>query len=203
MPVKLDGFRRALDAALNGPSIKDVEWTTFGHDFNVKKVEITRSGDGGLVIDGTEGKHISHRLRFRPDDQVFYKCRVTPAGKVEDLEINIRSSLDVLTEWFKAIRDLAALIAVIVAKADQAGGGAAAAPMPAASTEEMLDGDWKGDAEFMIANVIAHAVAREMPEVKDRAPFDAGITIDLKVLDPAIVAAFQDAKARLGAAASA
>ena len=44
--VRMEGFRRALKAALDGPDIKDVEWTTFGHDFNVKKVKVTKTSDG-------------------------------------------------------------------------------------------------------------------------------------------------------------
>jgi len=51
MTVKLDGFRAAMRAALDGPEKKDVEWTKFGHDFNVKKVDVKRNGDT-IEIDG-------------------------------------------------------------------------------------------------------------------------------------------------------
>jgi hypothetical protein len=41
--VKTDGFRRALKAAVDGPELRDVEWTSHGHDFNVKKAVVEKT----------------------------------------------------------------------------------------------------------------------------------------------------------------
>lgn len=159
MSVKTKGFERAMRAALDGPDIKDVEWSRHGHDFNVKRV-VVRNVARGIEIDGSDGHHISHRLAFRPDDQVYYKCTVTRDGKVENLEINVKTSWDTLKEWFADGLKILGAAAAIAAKAD---GPAAFEPVPASTA--LLDGSWKGDAAFLIANVISAATLRAMPEL--------------------------------------
>lgn len=166
--VKVEGFRKALKAALNGPELKDVEWSKDGHDFNVKQVVVKQEGDG-LKIDGSEGHHISHRLRFRPDDQVFYTCRVTKEGKVEDLQVNVKSSFDTLEEWVEKAGPLLALLGGVVSgAADTVSVGPNLANAdPVEESLKLLDGSWKGDANFLIANVISYATAIHLPKAKE------------------------------------
>lgn len=187
MSIKIDGFRRAMKAALDGPSIKDVEWSSFGHDFNVKKVLVTRTSNG-ITIDGTDGHHISHRLKYRPDDQFYYKCRVTKDGKVEGLEVNIKTSWDVLEEWFKTGGEILSVIGLI-AKADQV-----SALDPTPSSIELMDGKWKGDAEFLVANIIARVAEREMPELKTTPKPEFSLLT--AVVHPTIMTRFHEAMER-------
>lgn len=191
--VNREGFRKALKAALDGPELKDVEWTTFGHDFNVKQVRVTKTSDG-LLIDGGDGRHISHRKRFRPDDQVFYKCRITEEGEVKDLEVNIKSTADILKEWFKTAGEIIAIVGAIVGagKADEFGD---VEPIP--SSLELLDGDWEGDVEFLIANIIAVATARNMPKLAEKKSPKPVFTANVNAVNPAIIAEFNSARSRL------
>lgn len=193
MSVNLKGFRKALSAALDGPNVKDVEWTKFGHDFNVKKVEITKTSDG-LFIGGSKDHHISRRKRWRPDDQVFYNCQVTKDGEVKDLEISIKSSTDILKEWFKTAGEIVAIVIAIIGalKSDDLG---AAEPTP--SSLALLDGDWEGDAEFLIANIIAFATARHLPELAKKESRKPVFITGVNALNPAVIAEFDRAKERL------
>lgn len=176
--IRIEGFRRALKSAIDGPSTKDVRWTSNNHDFNVKKVKITKT-QAGLEIDGTDGKHISHRKRFRPDDQVFYKCNVAKDGTVSDLEINITSTADILKEWFETAGKIAAVVSAILGGASQLKEDDASDPFddaqPTPASLELLDGDWEGDVEMMIANIVSFAVAAEMPEVTRAAGVDVAV----------------------------
>jgi hypothetical protein len=191
--VKSDGFRRALKAAVDGPDLKNVEWTSFGHDFNVKKVVVTKTANG-LTIDGSDGHHISHRKSFRPDDQIFYKCRVTPQGKVEDLEINIKTTAAILKEWFETAGEIISVVALIASagKADQIDN---AEPTPA--SVELLDGDWESDVDFMIANIISYVTAREMPEVANKPSPTPVFATQVVTVNPLLTDKFLSAKARL------
>jgi hypothetical protein len=191
--VKMEGFKRALRAAIEGPSTKDVEWTSNGHDFNVKKIEVSKS-NGILTINGGEGHHISHRLGFRPDDQVFYSCKVNQNGQVENLEINVKSSTDILKEWFETAGTIIGVIGAIVgaAKSDSIDD---AEPTP--SSIELLDGDWKSDAEFMIANIITYAAIKHMPELKQKPHPTPNFTESVLVVSPSILATFRAARGRL------
>lgn len=189
MSVNIEGFRRAMQAALDGPSIKDVEWSSFGHDFNVKKVAIKKTSDG-IEINGNEGHHISHRLRWRPDDQMYYSCKVTREGKVEDLKVNIKTSWETLGSWFETAGKIIGVAAIIAGKADQT-----TALEPTPSSIELLDGGWEGDAEFLIANIISVAAVRAMPEIgKIPAPDFSRMTM---VVNPTIVARFHDRRRQL------
>lgn len=159
-------FRRALKAALVGPSIKDVEWTKNGHDFNIKKVSIKET-DEGLVIDGKDGKHISHRRSYLPDDQVYFYCIVGKDGKIKELDVNIKSTADVLKEWFKTAGEIISVIVAIstAAKSDSTSAIDFETVEPTPSSIEMLDGDWESDVNFMIANIITYATLMHYPEL--------------------------------------
>ncbi len=201
--IKQENFRRALKAALDGPQAKDVEWTSNGHDFNVKKAHISKVA-GELLIDGTDGHHLSHRLRFRPDDQLFYKCRVAPSGDVRSLEINVKSSVDILKDWFETAGKIAAVAGTILGAGQQATGDGTgkadkvdldkATPTP--SSIELLDGDWRSDAEFLIANIITYATLREFPELATRPAPIAGFTAITMTVRPEILAEFTERRRR-------
>ncbi|MFW5634958.1 MAG: hypothetical protein ACOCYR_08720 [Erythrobacter sp.] len=167
--INIKEFRRALKAAIEGPEVKKVSWGG-RHEFNVKKVRISKTADG-LLIDGEDGRHISRHRTWRPDDQVYYTCKVRKDGTVADLRISIKSSEDILKEWFETAGKIAALVLVILQSTQKAKEDGVNDPLeqaePTSTSLELLDGDWEGDAEMLIANIIAYAVANEMPEVAE------------------------------------
>ncbi|MBW3579167.1 MAG: hypothetical protein KY462_15820 [Actinobacteria bacterium] len=191
--INREGFQKAMKAALDGPELKDVEWTKFGHDFNVKKISVSKTSDG-LKIDGGDGRHLSHRKRFRPDDQCFYTCRVTKDGEVEDLEINIKSTMDILKEWFETAGEILAIVGLIITMGKE---DTVTKFEPVPSSLELLDGDWESDAEFLIANIIAYATARHLPELGKQGEAAKKIFVPGFELDPDVLAKFNRAKARI------
>jgi len=76
-----NSFQAAVNAALHGPEIKKVK--VFGHHFNVKPAEITRTG-----TKVTAAGQISHHLRWRRDDQVYYYIE-KEGGTVKKIELRI------------------------------------------------------------------------------------------------------------------
>ncbi|ERN41566.1 hypothetical protein KR51_00017840 [Rubidibacter lacunae KORDI 51-2] len=190
-----NNFRKALKAALDGPELKDVEWTKNGHDFNVKKARITKTSSG-LIVDGTDGHHISHRLRFRPDDQLFYKCKVSATGDVSDLEINVKSSIDTLSDWFETAGKIIAIAGSVFGVAGKADKVNLNTVEPTPSSVELLDGDWRSDAEFLIANIITYAALREFPEMGKAPNPIPDFTLKTTVVRPEIVAAFNEKRIR-------
>jgi hypothetical protein len=58
---------KAAHAALCGPAVKNLH--VGGHDFNVKRASVNETSGGQPY---KLGGQISHRLRFRPDDQIHY-----------------------------------------------------------------------------------------------------------------------------------
>ena len=149
MAVNLDHFSRAMTAALQGPEVKKIKPER--HEFNVKPIAFERFATG-LKIIGTDGHHISHHLRFRSDDQVFYRATLDSAGDVQGhLDINIKSTwtrLDGVVGFVDGLR---------MTKADT--------PFlaPAPGTEALLDGSWEAEARFLIANIVAHAAVKHLP----------------------------------------
>ncbi len=192
-------FRRALKAALVGPSIKDVQWTKNGHDFNIKKVSIEKTADG-IIIDGKKGRHISHRKSFRPDDQVYFHCIVGKDGKVKDLDINIKSTTDVLKEWFDTAGDIISVIVAIgqlasAAKADE-GGLDFNKVEPTPSSISMLDGDWESDVDFMIANIITYAAMIHLPSLAKQEP-KSDFSKRVITVNPMLIKQFSDKKIQI------
>jgi hypothetical protein len=151
MTVNQAQFTRAMKAALEGPEVKKVKPER--HEFNVKPIKVEKLADG-LKIIGEDGHHISHHLSFRPDDQVRYTAMVNNDGVLQSLDVKVKSS------W-EQIKELGSLAAAIVgffasAKADDA----ALSPIP--GTELLLDGKWRGEADFLIANIVAHAARKHL-----------------------------------------
>jgi hypothetical protein len=163
MSVNQKEFTKAMKAAMLGPADKLIKIN--GHEFNVKPVKVQKDSDGIRVI-GDDGHHISHCLALRPDDQVFYSCRVTNRGTVEDLKLNVRTSLDTLKKWAKTVQDVLKLVRTAREAANDAKADAAARVVwkPAKGTDQLLAGnEWPGAANFLIANIVIAKAAEHLP----------------------------------------
>lgn len=98
----MSNMELAIDSALHGPERKKLK--ILGHHFNVKPAEITRSGSR-VTADG----QISHHLRLRPDDQVYY--HITRSGNVIK-KINMHIVRGGITRILVPLSPLAALFGV-------------------------------------------------------------------------------------------
>ena len=63
MPVNKSELDKAINAALNGPEIRDVRFAEYR--FNIKPSTIERSG-GTITVGGGEENYISRRRRLLP-----------------------------------------------------------------------------------------------------------------------------------------
>jgi hypothetical protein len=149
--VKRSNLAAAIQAALKGPEKKKIRIAR--HEFNVKPVTITRRDDGSIVVDGGNGHHISHHVSMSPDDQVYFSVTKKPDGSVEPWEPRIE-------KWGPWIPELIAVLtkAYTIAKATgvlKADGGVDEAVLKETATR--LDGTWKGEAKFLIANIVLAA----------------------------------------------
>ncbi len=127
----------AMKAALKGPEKKKLK--VFDHHFNVKPVEIKRDG-ARIIVNG----QISHHLRWRRDDQVYYRI-IKEGDKVIKVERNINRG-----GW-------AGIAAPIVAAVGTYFTGV---PIPPDEVEKVgraigkvQDGSWEGACDAIIANV--------------------------------------------------
>jgi hypothetical protein len=148
---------RAMKAALEGPPIKGISIAE--HGFNVKPIVITRF-DGGVEVYGGEGHHISHRLKWRPDDQVYYKFKKYYGQPVspDDIEIDIKKrGFRVLIQWAIEAIKIALEILEIWKKTDSLGRNYNALTIEEKQRdlEKLLNGTWEGSAMFIILNVAA------------------------------------------------
>jgi hypothetical protein len=127
----------AVQSALNGPEKKKIK--IFDHEFNIKQVEIIREGDR-IIASG----QISHVLRFRRDDQVYYRI-IKEGDKI------IEVSRDINRGGF------AGVAAPILA----AGGSYfTGTPIPPDEVEKVfralgnaVDGSWESAADFIISSI--------------------------------------------------
>ncbi len=169
MAVSQSKFEKAMRAALFGPEVKELRLDE--HEFNVKRVRVARAS-GGVLIDGQSGRHISHHLSFRPDDQVFYRAFVTDFGTVQDIQVNVKTSGQTLKEWANVAKKVWDFLQLAKEARDNGKGDMVikTVPKPALGTDAFLDGSWRGEANFMIANTIVLAASRELPGVHVRPP---------------------------------
>ena len=130
-------MENAMDAALKGPEKKKLK--VFDHHFNVKPIEINRQG-GRIIVNG----HISHHLRWRRDDQIYYRI-IKEGNKIIKVERDINRG-----GW-------AGLAAPFVAAAGTYFTGK---PIPPGEVEKIgravgkaVDGSWEGACDAIIANV--------------------------------------------------
>ncbi|HET6395294.1 MAG TPA: hypothetical protein VFF91_00465 [Pseudoxanthomonas sp.] len=87
--------------------------------------------------------------------------------------------------WFETAGKILGVAAAIAGKVDEA-----EVLDPTPSSIELLDGTWEGDAEFLIANIIAVSVLRAMPEIGQiSVPDFSRMSV---VVNPTIVASFHD-----------
>jgi len=130
----------ALEAALHGPEKKKLK--IFGHHFNVKPIEISVGGETTTIFG-----QLSHHLRWRPDDQVYYTI-VKEHGAVISIERKIRRG-----GWVPIIARIVAVVGAIFQ-----------VPIPPDEVEsvgfgikDLIDGSWVSVADFLIAQVAIRA----------------------------------------------
>ncbi|MFK8054284.1 MAG: hypothetical protein AB8F65_15050 [Woeseiaceae bacterium] len=171
--VRTKGLNKALKAAIHGPSKKKIKW--YKHPFNVKAVQVKRKGRR-IFVNGNKGHHLSHRLKWRPDNQIFFEFEISPTGQIENLEVKISKGSDKLIGWIKQGLKIADFVkdifnkldeggvdAQMAGKADGAAGdiGAIVKKAAAGRASDLLDGSWRGDAMFMIASVALMYIAEQ------------------------------------------
>ncbi|MDJ0760534.1 MAG: hypothetical protein QNJ19_14160 [Woeseiaceae bacterium] len=161
-------LEKALNAIFKGPEKKKVRIKK--HEFNFKKIE-TREVNGRLFVNGNDGHHISHHLTFRPDDQIFYEFEVTETGQIENVEVKISKGSDKLVKWVKQAGEAIALITTLLGASGVKSDDAADLVSEVASgkAEGLLDGSWRGEAMFVIANVMLLLAAEQIKKVKPQA----------------------------------
>lgn len=160
-------MERAMSAVFGKKEIKKLKFN--GHGFNVKPAKFTKSG-GKLTIKG----RISHRLRFRPDDQVDYTLVVNADGSFGEVTVKVKK------HWLnkalsRAWKEIKKLIKEEIEK--ELGGGvtgmntSALKKLSAAKQVEALEkalatvekeigtGGWQKEAAKIIANIMVRAEA--------------------------------------------
>lgn len=135
------GLNEAVKAALKGPERKDIKIR--GHGFNVKKAD-KKVVKGETHIWG----QISHKLRFQPDDQVFYEI-IIKGGQIVKIKRSIKGG-----GWGSVAGKVASAIAAYVG-----------VPIPPAKAEELykiveklIVGDWVEACDVMIAAIALEVV---------------------------------------------
>jgi hypothetical protein len=87
-------MQKAMDAMFGKIGTQE-RLRILGHQFNVRRVTITKDGDKQVI----KGK-LSHHLRLRDDDQVHFTI-TKRAGKVENIDIKVDRSI--LNAAFRAL----------------------------------------------------------------------------------------------------
>lgn len=135
------GLDAAVKAAMKGPERKDIKIR--GHGFNVKKA------DRKLVKGETHvWGQLSHKLRWAPDDQVFYEI-VVKDQKIKKVTRSIKGG-----GW----KSWAGKVATVL-------GGYVGVPIPPATAEALYEkidglvvGDWIEAADVILAAVALETV---------------------------------------------
>lgn len=160
MAINETNFKKAMTAALAGPEEKKLKISR--HEFNVKPVKVTRSGNSITVEGNSDGHQISHHRRWADDDQIYYSFK-KENGVISDLKVSFDLSKiwDILGEAAEYLAEAALEAAV----EEAASGGRADSVFRSRmrdralfneayeKTKELLDGSWKGEANFLIANI--------------------------------------------------
>lgn len=135
--AKDDPIAVAMRAALYGPEVKKLK--VYGHKFNVKPVTIQRDRTG-IIVNG----QISHHLRFRPDDQVYYIISKS-GNRVSSVSRKIARG-----GWAGIVAPIASVV----------GSYFTGVPIPPDKIETIghaigraQDGSWEGASDAIIANV--------------------------------------------------
>jgi len=172
--VNMNAFDKAMKAALSGPEAKKVKVDK--HEFNVKKA--TTSGDrvSGRKVKG----QLSHCLALRDDDQIYYECKIQAGQMVSIEQINIRID----ESWMNKIaRDIWVELKDVIVEALKNKGTAGdtnkgqfelqrlveeAEDVKKRIFEEskkLLDGSWRGEAYFLILNIVGRHTINEAQTV--------------------------------------
>jgi hypothetical protein len=177
MPVNKEELDKAVNAALNGPEIRDVRFAQYR--FNVKPAKITRSGGTVTVIGGEENSYISRRRRARANDRIYYEFDKTH-GTVHIDEIDIDIDRGGIARGLWRHREKVVEVAMTVykiveeiwSKRGERGGQTGGVQtmfsltpgeqdqLAAAGYEEskqMLDGSWESEAVFLVMNIALNA----------------------------------------------
>jgi len=94
-------MERAMKAVFGKKQVKKLKIK--GHKFNVKPAKFT-SSEKTFIIKG----QISHCLKWRDDDQVYYTIKMDMAGRITDLQINVKKSKlqRVLKAGWKVVKEI-------------------------------------------------------------------------------------------------
>jgi len=115
-----DAFTKAMTAAIWGPPVEEV--SIQAHGFNVKRVQVGESEENKLLIDGSEGFHLSHRRKNAKDDQLYYKVTIDKRGELPPhVELNVVNGgvLVTVAPVLKFISDLVELLKNITEDKDK------------------------------------------------------------------------------------
>ncbi len=127
----MNNFEIAVNAALHGPEVKKL--SVFGHKFNVKPAYVTRNG-----AKVTAAGQISHHLRWRPDDQVYYNID-KEGGVIKSINMRIDGG------------GLAPIVGAILGAVLPVSGGSITDIGRALGA--VIDGSWEGAAKAIIVGV--------------------------------------------------
>ena len=152
---------KALWATFRGPEVKDLRVRR--HDFNVKQAQFQRGPGGTLTING----QLSHCLRGRTDDQVYYSIRIT--GRTVT-SVNLTIYRGGVLSQFKIPEMNSRLTQVL-----------RVGPLPARPETALAlrlawlaDGSWEGAAQYLIAHI-----AVRFADSNQRVQATAATTVDL------------------------
>lgn len=136
-PTRTAGpVEQALQAALHGPEKKKLK--IFGHHFNVKKVERFRQGSQTLIYG-----QLSHHLRWRPDDQLYYRI-VKEKGRIVSIEHKISRG-----GWASLVTQFGPTLGALLMQPIQSDQIATVSRR----LETIIDGRWETAALFLIGQI--------------------------------------------------
>jgi hypothetical protein len=146
--VDMQAFEVAMTAALQGPERKRLKIEK--HEFNVKPIKITRTGDS-ILVSGEEGHHISHHRGVVNDDQIYYEF-TKQGGIIIGPKVRYEKG-----GWGPTLKTVMGIVEKANEVYDEIARkqGAIVTAQQAAfeETKKLLDGTWQGEANFLIANI--------------------------------------------------
>ena len=132
-----DPLNKAMKKAIQGKGNEHVK--IFDHDFNVKKASIKKVGSKTFITG-----QISHRLRWRPDDQLYYTI-VKENGVIKEIKYSVnRGGLSGLAAPFvSALGTYYTGVPIPPDKIESFG----------RSLGKFVEGDWEKVAQFIVTNI--------------------------------------------------
>lgn len=164
-------MERAMKAVFGKKQVKKLKIK--GHEFNVKPAKFQTSGKK-FIIKG----QISHRLRWRDDDQVYYTIEMDMSGRITDLQIKVKKSKvqSVLKAGWKVVKE------ILRKKAEEKWGNTsqklsfsdelkAREEAIKLAEKKIGTGGWEKAAACIIANVMVRAKPTSRARAYDRVRF--------------------------------